>query len=86
MSKDGSMTRTNEKKARQKIIQGVKKQREIRSFKSKINAFIEALKLSRRQQKIEHLGKILEEIREDTEKLPRVTEAVTTSHEEEDLD
>ena len=86
MSKDGSMTRTNEKKARQKIIQGDKKQREMWSFKSKINAFIEALKLSRRQQKIEHLGKILEEIREDTEKLPIVTEAVTTSHEEEDLD
>jgi hypothetical protein len=54
-------------------------------LKSKINALIEALKLSRRQQKVEHLRKILEEIREDTEKLPRVTEAVTTSHEE-DLD
>lgn len=54
-------------------------------MKSKINALIEALKLSRRQQKVEHLRKILEEIREDTEKLPRVTEAVTTSHEE-DLD
>ncbi|WP_288004971.1 hypothetical protein [Thermofilum sp.] len=44
------------------------------------------MKLSRRQQKVEHLRKILEEIREDTEKLPSVTEAVTTSHEEEDLD
>jgi hypothetical protein len=30
--------------------------------------------------------KILEEIREDTEQLPSITEAVTTSHEEEDLD
>ncbi|MCI4409645.1 MAG: hypothetical protein JHC26_11190 [Thermofilum sp.] len=80
------MTRANEKKNRQKIIQGVKKQREKWSFKSKINAFIETLKLSPRQQKAEHLRKILEEIREDTEKLPSVTEAVTTSHEEEDLD
>jgi hypothetical protein len=44
------------------------------------------LKLPTRQQKAEHLRKLLEEIREDTEKLPSVTEAVTTSHEEEDLD
>jgi len=80
------MTRANGKKAGQKIIQGVKKQRKKWSFKSKINAFIEALELSRRQQKVEHLRKILEEIREDAEKLPSVTEAVTTSHEEEDLD
>jgi uncharacterized protein YaaR (DUF327 family) len=74
------------KRLDKKSSKELKKQREKWSFKSKINAFIEALKLSRRQQKIEHLRKILEEIREDTEKLPRVTEAVTTSHEEEDLD
>jgi len=73
------------KKARQKIIQGVKN-REKWFFKSKINAFIQALKLHTRQQKAEHWRKILEEIREDTEKLPSVTEAVTTSHEEEDPD
>ncbi|NAZ24449.1 MAG: hypothetical protein GU357_01610 [Thermofilum sp.] len=64
----------------------LKKQREKWSFESKINALIEALKLSRRQQKVEHLRKILEESREGAEKLPSVTEAVTTSHEEEDLD
>jgi len=62
------------------------KNREKWSLKSRINAFIEALKLPTRQQKAEHLMKRLEEIREDTEKLPSITEAVTTSHQEEDLD
>jgi hypothetical protein len=80
------MTRVNGKRLDKKSSKELKKQREKWSFKSKINALIEALKLSRRQQKVEHLRKILEEIREDTEKLPSVTEAVTTSHEEEDLD
>jgi len=39
-----------------------------------------------RQYKVDHLKRSLEEIREGTEKLPSVTEAVIASHEEEDLD
>ena len=39
-----------------------------------------------RQYKVDHLKRRLEKIREGTEKLPGVTEAVIASREEEDLD
>jgi len=45
------MTRANEKRLDKKSSKELKKQREKWSFKSKINAFIEALKLTPWQQK-----------------------------------
>ncbi|AJB41809.1 hypothetical protein TCARB_0757 [Thermofilum adornatum 1505] len=70
----------------EKIVHEVERLIEEGYFKTKTEAFTEALKLLIRQYKVDQLKKILEEIREGTEKLPSVTEAVVALHEEEDLD
>ena len=70
----------------EKIVQEVEKLVAEGYFKSKTEAFTEALKLLIRQYKVDHLKRRLEKIREGTEKLPGVTEAVIASREEEDLD
>jgi len=54
-------------------------------FSSKTEAFTQALKLLISYYKVEELKKRFESIREGTEALPSVTEAIISSHEEEDV-
>jgi len=52
---------------------------------SRTEAFIQAFKLLIRYYRIKKLKRRFESIREGTEALPSVTEAIIASHEEEDL-
>ncbi len=54
-------------------------------FRSKKDAFTQALKLLIRKYRAEELRRIMDEIREGTEKMPSATEAIIRSHEEEDM-
>ncbi len=54
-------------------------------FRSKKEVFIQALKLLIRKYKAEELRRIMDEIREGTERMPSATEAIIRSHEEEDV-
>jgi len=56
-----------------------------RAFNSKTEAFTKALRLLVRKYKANQLRGQIEKIREGTESLPSVTEAVIKAHEEEDL-
>jgi len=54
-------------------------------FSSKTEAFTKALQLLIRKYKEDELRRRIESIREGTENLPSVTEAVIEAHEEEDV-
>jgi Arc/MetJ-type ribon-helix-helix transcriptional regulator len=69
----------------EKVIQEIEKLVKEGYFSSKTEAFTQALKLLIRYYRIEELKRRFESIREGTEALPSVTEAIIASHEEEDL-
>jgi hypothetical protein len=54
-------------------------------FSSRAEAFIQTFKLLIRYYRIKKLKRRFESIREGTEALPSVTEAIIASHDEEDL-
>jgi hypothetical protein len=56
-----------------------------RGISSRTEAFIQAFKLLIRYYRIKKLKRRFESIREGTEVLPSVTEAIIASHKEEDL-
>jgi Arc/MetJ-type ribon-helix-helix transcriptional regulator len=66
------------------IVKEVERLVEQGYFSSKTEAFMKALQLLLRAHKTEELVKRLEDVREETENMPSLTEAVIESHEEED--
>ena len=54
-------------------------------FRSKTEVFVQALKLLIKRYRAEELRRLMDEIREGTEKMPSAAEAIIRSHEEEDM-
>lgn len=68
----------------EKTVREVEKLVQKGRFKTKTEAFKEALQLLIKSHRAEELASRIDEIREGTERAPSVTEAVVEAHEEED--